>query len=125
MVTATRSARLELLPDYRYCCLASRSLGRVAVWSGVRECVRPSGGAGPREKDAARPDKSNHACNQTAKPEKTVHLRMLKLAPQYNTRNPFAFMELQDVQELTNFFERRVSAYQVGVQGEICFDAAF
>ena len=54
-----------------------------------------------------------------------MHLRMLKLAPQYNTRNPFAFMELQDVQELTNFFERRVSAYQVGVQGEICFDAAF
>jgi ribonucleoside-diphosphate reductase beta chain len=52
-------------------------------------------------------------------------LRMLHLAPQYNTRNPFAFMELQDVQELTNFFERRVSAYQVGVQGEICFDAAF
>ena len=28
---------------------------------------------------------------------------------------PLLFMELQDVQELTNFFERRVSAYQVGV----------
>ena len=39
--------------------------------------------------------------------------------------NPFPFMELQDVQELTNFFERRVSAYQVAVQGEICFDARF
>ena len=50
---------------------------------------------------------------------------MLGLAPQYHARNPFPFMELQDVQELTNFFERRVSAYQVGVQGEICFDAAF
>ncbi len=35
------------------------------------------------------------------------------------------FMDLQDVQELTNFFERRVSAYQVGVQGEVAFDAAF
>ena len=34
-------------------------------------------------------------------------------------KNPFAFMDLQDVQELTNFFERRVSAYQVGVQGEV------
>ena len=33
------------------------------------------------------------------------------------------FMDLQDVQELTNFFERRVSAYQVGVQGEVAFDA--
>ena len=34
-------------------------------------------------------------------------------------------MELQDVQELTNFFERRVSAYQVGVQGEVAFDMNF
>jgi hypothetical protein len=40
----------------------------------------------------------------------------------YNVRNPLPFMELQDVQELTNFFERRVSAYQVGVQGEVAFD---
>ena len=39
---------------------------------------------------------------------------------------PFAFMALQDVQEVTNFFERRVSAYQVWrVQGEVAFDAAF
>jgi ribonucleoside-diphosphate reductase beta chain len=50
---------------------------------------------------------------------------MLGLPPRYRVRNPFPFMELQDVQELTNFFERRVSAYQVGVQGDICFDAAF
>jgi ribonucleoside-diphosphate reductase beta chain len=50
---------------------------------------------------------------------------MLGLPAQFNVRNPFPFMELQDVQELTNFFERRVSAYQVGVQGQICFDAAF
>ena len=41
------------------------------------------------------------------------------------SKNPFAFMELQDVQELTNFFERRVSAYQVGVTGEVTFDDAF
>jgi ribonucleoside-diphosphate reductase beta chain len=52
-------------------------------------------------------------------------LVMLGLPTQFNVRNPFPFMELQDVQELTNFFERRVSAYQVGVQGQICFDAAF
>ncbi len=52
-------------------------------------------------------------------------LQMLGLAPAYGSRNPFPFMELQDVQELTNFFERRVSAYQVGVQGEVSFDHAF
>jgi ribonucleoside-diphosphate reductase beta chain len=50
---------------------------------------------------------------------------MLGLPPRYGARNPFPFMELQDVQELTNFFERRVSAYQVAVQGEICFDSTF
>lgn len=50
---------------------------------------------------------------------------MLGLPKRYQARNPFAFMQLQDVQELTNFFERRVSAYQVAVQGEICFDAKF
>lgn len=44
---------------------------------------------------------------------------------QYGTKNPFGFLALQDVQEVTNFFERRVSAYQVGVCGEVEFDAAF
>ncbi|MFT3807806.1 ribonucleotide-diphosphate reductase subunit beta [Arenimonas sp.] len=52
-------------------------------------------------------------------------LAQLGLPRQYGARNPFPFMDLQDVQELTNFFERRVSAYQVGVQGEVAFDAAF
>ena len=52
-------------------------------------------------------------------------LRQLGLAPLYGAKNPFPFMELQDVQELTNFFERRVSAYQVAVQGEVGFDHAF
>ncbi|MGH8149090.1 MAG: ribonucleotide-diphosphate reductase subunit beta [Steroidobacteraceae bacterium] len=52
-------------------------------------------------------------------------LQMLHLPVRYGARNPFPFMEMQDVQELANFFERRVSAYQVAVQGEICFDAAF
>jgi len=52
-------------------------------------------------------------------------LAMLGLPTRYGARNPFAFMELQDVQELTNFFERKVSAYQVAVPGEICLDAVF
>jgi ribonucleoside-diphosphate reductase beta chain len=50
---------------------------------------------------------------------------MLGMAKKYNAKNPFDFMELQDVQELTNFFERRVSAYQVGVQGDVAFDMNF
>ena len=52
-------------------------------------------------------------------------LNMLGMDPFYGSKNPFSFMELQDVQELTNFFERRVSAYQMGVSGEVQLDAAF
>jgi ribonucleoside-diphosphate reductase beta chain len=52
-------------------------------------------------------------------------LAALGLAPEYGSRNPFAFMELQDVQELSNFFERRVSAYQVAVAGTVNFDEDF
>jgi ribonucleoside-diphosphate reductase beta chain len=52
-------------------------------------------------------------------------LENLHIEKVYNVRNPFGFMELQDVQELTNFFERRVSAYQVGVTGEVTFDEHF
>lgn len=49
----------------------------------------------------------------------------LSIPPKFNVKNPFGFMELQDVQELTNFFERRVSAYQVGVSGQVAFDESF
>ncbi|WP_175510318.1 ribonucleotide-diphosphate reductase subunit beta [Micromonospora phaseoli] len=52
-------------------------------------------------------------------------LAQLDIAPLYGSKNPFAFMELQDVQELSNFFERRVSAYQVGVSGSVSFDDDF
>jgi ribonucleoside-diphosphate reductase beta chain len=52
-------------------------------------------------------------------------LAALGIAPVYNSKNPFNFMELQDVQELANFFERRVSAYQVGVTGEVAFSESF
>lgn len=52
-------------------------------------------------------------------------LAALGMAPVYGTRNPFPFLDLQDVQELTNFFERRVSAYQVGVSGAVEFGEAF
>ncbi|MET0592986.1 MAG: ribonucleotide-diphosphate reductase subunit beta, partial [Polyangiaceae bacterium] len=52
-------------------------------------------------------------------------LATLGFAARYGAKNPFSFMDLQDVQELANFFERRVSAYQIGVTGEVAFDAAF
>jgi ribonucleoside-diphosphate reductase beta chain len=49
----------------------------------------------------------------------------LGMKPIFGSKNPFAFMELQDVQELANFFERRVSAYQVAVAGEVAFHDDF
>jgi ribonucleoside-diphosphate reductase beta chain len=52
-------------------------------------------------------------------------LGQLGIEPLYGSKNPFVFMELQDVQELSNFFERRVSAYQVGVSGAVGFDDDF
>ncbi|GAB3378695.1 ribonucleotide-diphosphate reductase subunit beta [Lysobacter fragariae] len=54
-----------------------------------------------------------------------LRLSALGLAPEFGVKNPFPFMDLQDVQELTNFFERRVSAYQVGISGAVGFDDAF
>jgi ribonucleoside-diphosphate reductase beta chain len=52
-------------------------------------------------------------------------LMQLGMARRFHSKNPFDFIDLQDVQELTNFFERRVSAYQLGVSGEVAFDHAF
>lgn len=52
-------------------------------------------------------------------------LEALGIAPVFGSTNPFAFMELQDVHELTNFFERRVSAYQVAVGGQVDFHSDF
>jgi ribonucleoside-diphosphate reductase beta chain len=52
-------------------------------------------------------------------------LLRLGLPPQFGVANPFGFMELQDVQELANFFERTVSAYQLGVEGTVSFDEEF
>jgi ribonucleoside-diphosphate reductase beta chain len=52
-------------------------------------------------------------------------LARLCIEPLYGSANPLQFMDLQDVQELSNFFERRVSAYQVGVTGTVTFDEDF
>nr|WP_241842419.1 ribonucleotide-diphosphate reductase subunit beta [Pseudofrankia sp. BMG5.36] len=52
-------------------------------------------------------------------------LGQLGFAPMFGSANPFSFLDLQDVQELSNFFERRVSSYQVAVEGSISFDEDF
>ncbi|NLU67230.1 ribonucleotide-diphosphate reductase subunit beta [Streptomyces sp. HNM0574] len=52
-------------------------------------------------------------------------LARLGFPQRYGSANPFSFMELQNVQELTNFFERRASAYQVAVEGSVSFDDEF
>lgn len=52
-------------------------------------------------------------------------LERLGIPHQFGAKNPFDFMALQDTQELANFFERRVSAYQVGVTGSVNFDENF
>jgi ribonucleoside-diphosphate reductase beta chain len=52
-------------------------------------------------------------------------LAQLGIPARYGSPNPLTFMDLQDVQELSNFFERRVSAYQVAVSGAVAFDEDF
>ena len=52
-------------------------------------------------------------------------LAQLGMPARFGSANPFAFLELQDVQELANFFERRVSAYQVSLTGTVAFTEDF
>lgn len=55
-------------------------------------------------------------------------LAQMKLPKKYMSKNPFAFMVLQDVQPLTNFFEKRVTEYQKGFEAKrdnVVFNEAF
>jgi len=54
--------------------------------------------------------------------QRFVRLGMKK---RFGAKNPFSFMALQDVAEHANFFERTVSAYQVGVSGDVSFGEDF
>jgi ribonucleoside-diphosphate reductase beta chain len=54
-----------------------------------------------------------------------TRLALLGYAPEFGSKNPFSFMELQDVQGLSNFFERTVSSYQTGIEGDVSFDEEF
>lgn len=49
----------------------------------------------------------------------------LGIEPLEQVSNPFAFMELQDMQAVTNFFERTVSEYSIGIGGDVSFDEDF
>jgi ribonucleoside-diphosphate reductase beta chain len=55
-------------------------------------------------------------------------LVQLGFKKRYNAKNPFSFMVLQDVQPLTNFFEKKVTEYQKGFEAKassVAFDSAF
>jgi ribonucleotide reductase beta subunit family protein with ferritin-like domain len=43
----------------------------------------------------------------------------------FNTENPFDFMRALDVQNITNFFEKRVSEYQRPTDRALAFDETF
>lgn len=55
-------------------------------------------------------------------------LVQLGYARKYMSKNPFSFMVLQDLQPLTNFFEKRVTEYQKGIESNrasVVFNEAF
>lgn len=57
-----------------------------------------------------------------------MRLVQLGYTKQYDAKNPFPFMALQDLQPLTNFFEKRVTEYQKGFQANaaaVSFEEAF
>jgi ribonucleoside-diphosphate reductase beta chain len=55
-------------------------------------------------------------------------LTQLGFTKRYHAKNPFPFMVLQDVQPLTNFFEKRVTEYSKGFEtnrAAVVFNEAF
>lgn len=55
-------------------------------------------------------------------------LTQMGFKKRYHTKNPFPFMVLQDVQPLTNFFEKRVTEYSKGFESNraaVSFEEAF
>jgi ribonucleoside-diphosphate reductase beta chain len=53
--------------------------------------------------------------------------RLMRLGykTEYDVENPYDFMALQELQPLTNFFEKRVTEYQSGTTGKVSFDEEF
>lgn len=52
-------------------------------------------------------------------------LRAMGIPSHWRVKNPFTFMDQQDVPEMANFFERRPTAYGLGTQGDFSTDADF
>ena len=52
-------------------------------------------------------------------------LEKLGISYRFNGKQPFGFMDLQDVQPHTNFFERTTTEYQIGTRGTVAFDESF
>jgi ribonucleoside-diphosphate reductase beta chain len=57
----------------------------------------------------------------------TADQRLVRLGikEQFGGKNPFPFIDLQGMDEITNFFERTVSSYQNAVPGTVNFDTDF
>lgn len=49
----------------------------------------------------------------------------LRLPPRFGVPNPFGFMQLQNVQELSKLLRTDSAAYQVGINGSVAFDEEF
>ena len=49
----------------------------------------------------------------------------MEIKKKIKKRNPFDFMRALDVQNVTNFFEKRVSEYQRPTDRALSFDEAF
>lgn len=57
-----------------------------------------------------------------------IRLKDLGYKAHYHSKNPFSFMVLQDIQPLTNFFEKRVTEYQKGFEARassVSFEETF
>jgi ribonucleoside-diphosphate reductase beta chain len=52
-------------------------------------------------------------------------LEVMGQRPKYGVKNPFDFLNHQDVPDMPNFFERRPTAYGVGTTGQFATDADF
>ena len=107
----------------------ARAVRRRVGTAGARRCwTRPSSArrSSPRTCwAAASPGCRCATCASTWSTAPTSAWPTLGLPRATARRTRLRFMDLQDVQEVTNFFERRVSAYQVGVTGDVVLDAAF
>ena len=127
-VGSTQTTHPSLLPEPN-ACPAQPPPGDRCIGTREQPVMCPAGGLTP-EQDAALNAQwwnglSPQEMRQYLMYVADQRLTALGMVPEFGAKNPFPFLDLQDVQELTNFFERRVSAYQVGINGAVAFDDVF